>query len=174
MPNEELSRMEAMIVDDETDIRKLLAEHLRARGFIITTAHDGRAAVAALERSSGRYGLVLTDINMPGADGFEVLRAARAANASVYVVIVTGYASLDSTIQAVRLGAHDYLTKPFTLGQIDVILRNVSDRIALERENRELTARASAQTSATVEARIGAVERRLGRIETRLASDRRD
>ena len=174
MPTKNLSRLEAMVVDDEADIRELLAEHLRAQGLTITTAQDGRAAVAALERSNGRYGLVLTDINMPGADGFEVLRAARAANASAYVVVVTGYASLDSAIQAVRLGAHDYLTKPFTLGQIDVILRNVSDRVALERENRELTVRAYARTSAAFEARIDAIECRLVHIETRLASARRD
>jgi two-component system response regulator AtoC len=175
MPLDELSRLEVMVVDDEPEVRELLVEYLRDRGLIVATAHDGRAAIAALERSAGRYGMVLTDINMPGADGFEVLRAARAANASAYVVMITGYASLDSAIQAVRLGAHDYLTKPFSLGQIDVILKKIADRLALERENRELTARSGAGSpSASIEARLEAIERTLARIEARmLASDRR-
>ena len=81
---------------------------------------------------------VVTDLSLPGADGLAVLRAARQANASSYVVIVTGYASLDSAISAVRLGAYDYLTKPFSLGQLDVILRRIGDRASLERENRQL------------------------------------
>jgi len=168
MPDKIALSFEALVVDDEPDIRELLSEYLRSRGLTTATAKDGRAAIAALERSAGRYGLVLTDINMPGADGFEVLRAARAVNASAYVVIITGYASLDSAIQAVRLGAHDYITKPFSLGQIDVILGQISDRVALERENRELTSRAPLSGSASIEGRLDAIDRRLARIETLL------
>jgi DNA-binding NtrC family response regulator len=114
---------------------------------------------------------VLTDISMPGADGFEVLRAARSANPSAFVVIMTGYASLDSAIQAVRLGAHDYLTKPFTLGQIDVILRNIGQRVALECENRDLAARAAAVRLPMPETTLAAIERRLTRIEALLTAD---
>jgi DNA-binding NtrC family response regulator len=164
---------DSLIVDDEPHVRELLADYLRGRGLTVATAHDGRAAVAALERSAGRYGLVVTDINMPGADGFEVLRAARAVNASAYVVIVTGYASLDSAIQAVRLGAHDYLTKPFSLGQIDVILKRVSDRVALERENRELMTRSTANSLSWLGGQLDAIGHRLARIEALLAADQR-
>jgi DNA-binding NtrC family response regulator len=172
MPNE-LAGLEVLVAEDDPDIRELLAEYLRGRGLTVATVQDGRAAVAALERSGGRYILVLTDINMPGADGYDVLRAARAVNASAYVVIMTGYASLDSAIQAVRLGARDYLTKPFTLGQIDVMLNAVGDRIALERENRALTARASAQSSPAIVTKLEAIERRLMRIEALLSDLRR-
>jgi DNA-binding NtrC family response regulator len=172
MPGKTTLSFEALVVDDEEDIRELLSEYLRARGLTTATAKDGRAAIAALERSAGRYGLVLTDINMPGADGFEVLRAARAANASAYVVIMTGYASLDSAIQAVQLGAHDYITKPFSLGQIDIILGKISDRVALERENRELTSRAPAGGVSSLESRLDAIDRRLARIEALLTTDR--
>ena len=63
-----------------------------------------------------------------------MLKAAKAANPSVAVIIVTGYASVDSAVRAVRLGAYDYLTKPFTLGQIDVIVRRAAERQALEAE----------------------------------------
>ena len=129
----ELSGLEVMVVDDEVDIRDLLAEHLHGHGLVVTTVPDGQAAVAALERSNGRFGLVLTDINMPGADGFDVLRAARRANAAAKVVVITGYASGDSAQQAFRLGALDYLPKPFKLGQLDTILRGIGERLALER-----------------------------------------
>ncbi len=114
-----------MVVDDEVDIRELLADHLHGQGLIVTTMPDGQAAVDALERSNGRFGLVLTDINMPGADGFDVLRAARRANAAADVVVITGYASDGGAQKALGLGAHDYLHKPFKLGQLDTIL---SDR----------------------------------------------
>jgi two-component system NtrC family response regulator len=173
MPNKTPLDFEALVVDDEPDISELLSEYLRARGLTTATAQDGRAAIAALERSGGRYGLVLTDINMPGADGFEVLRAARAANASAFVVIITGFASLDSAIQAVRLGAHDYITKPFSLGQIDIMLSQIGDRVALERENRELASRAPASGMSSLDGRLEKIEHRLARIETLLTSDRR-
>ena len=80
----------------------------------------------------------MTDIIMPGADGLAVLRAARSANPDVKVVILTGYASLDTAIEAVRLGAADYLSKPFTLGQIEVMVRRLTQRLNLEQENRKL------------------------------------
>ena len=172
MPNIDIRPLQALVVDDEADIRDLLSEHLRIRGLDVTTAHDGQAAIAALARSRGCYPLVLTDINLPGADGFDVLRAARAANPATSVVVITGYASLDSAIQAVRLGARDYLTKPFTLGQIDVILRNVGERLSLEQENRELTARAAATGSHGIGTKLHEIERRLASIEALLAHDR--
>ena len=80
---------------------------------------------------------------MPGADGFAVLTAARPANPSAYVVMITGYASLETAIQAVRLGAQDYLTKPFSLGQVDVILRQATARA----QSRTASARAQSRRS---------------------------
>ncbi|RPI11582.1 MAG: response regulator, partial [Actinobacteria bacterium] len=119
MPQQARTALNVLVVDDEPEIRELLVEYFRDRGFETATAGDGRAAIAAIERDPARYRLIVSDLQMPGADGLAVLRAARAANPSCYVVIVTGYASLDSAIQAVRLGAYDYLTKPFSMGQID-------------------------------------------------------
>ena len=163
---------EALVVDDEAPVRELVSESLRGHGLTVVNAQDGRAAIAALERSGGRFGLVVTDINMPGADGIAVLRAAKQANASAYVVIITGYASLDSSIQAVRLGAHDYLTKPFSLGQLDIIIHRIADRMALERENRLLASRSGGAVSASLENKLDAIERRLSRIEALLTGGR--
>ena len=133
--------IEVLLVDDELSTRELLEQFCRSRGLPVTTASDGRAAITALERSPSRFTIVMTDINMPGADGFEVLKTARAGNRACYVVMITGYATLDTALRAVREGAYDYLAKPFSLGQLDVMLARIKDRIALERENRDLRRR---------------------------------
>jgi len=172
MPFSSAAALEVLVVDDEPDVRELLVEYFRNRGWPVASASDGRAAVSAIERAPARYGLILTDLQLPGADGLAVLRAAKAANPSCYVVIITGYASLDSAIQAVRLGAYDYLTKPFSLGQIEVVAKRVTDRLALESENRRLTRtmneQGPADTKSGVSARFDALEQRLTRIEALL------
>jgi len=165
--------LEALIVDDDIEVRELLAEHVRSRGLKVAVATDGRAAIDAIKRSPAQFGLILCDLHLPGAGGLEVLSAARTANASCSVVIITGYASLDSAIQAVRLGAYDYVTKPFSLGQIDVILRRVEDRNALERENRRLLQRlesldASSPLPSLSQSAMGSSQQRLNQIESRL------
>jgi CheY-like chemotaxis protein len=139
IPSEEA--FEVLLVDDDLSTRELLEQFCRSRNLSVTTASDGRAAITALERAPSRFTLVLTDINMPGADGFEVLKSARAGNRSCYVVMITGYATLDSALRAVREGAYDYVAKPFSLGQLDVMLARIKDRIGLERENRDLRRR---------------------------------
>ncbi|MCL4811296.1 MAG: response regulator [Vicinamibacteraceae bacterium] len=160
---------EVLIVDDDPDILELLSEYFAHRGLKVAAASDGRAAVSAIERDPARYGLVVTDLQLPGVDGLGVLEAARAANPSAYVVIITGYASLDSAIQAVRLGAYDYLTKPFSLGQLEVVLRRVQDRTALEAENRRLlkqmAGRQEPDARVSLDRRLEAIEQRLARIE---------
>jgi DNA-binding NtrC family response regulator len=112
---------------------------------------------------------VLTDLQLPGADGLAVLAAARRLHPAIHVVIVTGFASLDSAIQAVRLGAYDYLTKPFSLGQIDVVLRRIDAFADLQAENARLTQRLAQQDGADLRhaflMRLEAIENRLTRIE---------
>jgi DNA-binding NtrC family response regulator len=177
MPSDPFLRTEALVVDDDEAVREVISSYFTKLGMTVTGAHDGRSAVSALERSNGRFKVVVTDLSLPGADGLAVLRAARQANVSSYVVIVTGYASLDSAIAAVRLGAYDYLTKPFSLGQLDVILRRIADRESLERENRDLVRAEGAPApgrpglSATeLGDRLTRIESALARIETVLGT----
>jgi len=166
------SRLRVLVVDDEPDVRELMAEFFRDHGCEVGSAVDGRAAIAAVERDPGRYHLVLVDLHLPGADGLSVLRAVRLANPSACVVIVTGYASLDSAVEAVRAGAYDYLAKPFSTGQLQVILRRVSDRLELETENRllarQLRGRASPNPATPVFTPVPTVSERLDRIDGRL------
>ena len=137
----EAERLEVLIVDDEADVRDLLAEYCAAQGFRVALAQDGRAAIHALERATPPFPIVIADLHLPHADGFAVLDAARRASASCYVIIVTGYATIDGAVRAVRAGAYDYLAKPFALGQLEVLFNRIRDRIALENENRMLARR---------------------------------
>ena len=146
IPSDEV--LEVLLVDDELSTRELLEQFCRSRNLSVTTASDGRAAITALERNPSRFTLVLTDINMPGADGFEVLKTARAGNRSCYVVMITGYATLDSALRAVKEGAYDYLAKPFSLGQLDVMLARIRHLIGLETENRDLRRRLNGRPGA--------------------------
>jgi DNA-binding NtrC family response regulator len=162
--------LEILIVDDEAETRELLSEFCLGQGLQVATAHDGRAAISAIQRAPAQFGVVITDLNLPGADGFQVLKAARDANPSCYVVIITGYATIDSAIRAVRAGAYDYLAKPFALGQLEVVLRRIRDRMALERENRELTKQVGGNRDGGLPVkelswRLEAIEDRLARIE---------
>ena len=135
--------------------------------------------LAPVSRSPGQAGAKVPDPDpeierksFTVADGFEVLRAARDANPSVYVVMITGYASIDSAVRAVREGAYDYLAKPFALGQLEVVLTRIKDRMALEQENRELTklvgGRDAAAGNADLGWRLQAIEERLAHIEALL------
>jgi two-component system NtrC family response regulator len=174
---DEPTALQVLVVDDEPDVRELLAECIRHRGLEVCQAADGAAAIALLQRSPSQFGLVITDLQLPGCDGLEVLRAARGLNPSCAVVIVTGYASIHSAVEAVRLGAYDYVTKPFSMGQVEVILHRLEERRALEAENRRLLRQAgrreSTEGSAVWLARVEAIEARLARVETTL-DDLRD
>jgi DNA-binding NtrC family response regulator len=173
MPQLSPRGLHVLVVDDAPDVRELLVEYFRGRGWEVSAAASGREAIAAIARAPSRFTLIVTDLQLPDEDGLAVLRAARAANPSAYVIIITGYASLDSAIEAVRLGAYDYLTKPFSLGQIDVIVKRMADRLSLEAENRQLARQASdrdpGEARHVLGARLDAIEARLQRMEAMLS-----
>jgi DNA-binding NtrC family response regulator len=169
MPQTTSRLFHVLVVDDEPDVRDLLAEYFRGQGHAVVSVVDGQSAVAELERHGAWYDLVVTDLQMPGMDGLGVLKAAKGANPSTVVIIVTGYASLDTAVQAVRFGAYDYLTKPFSLGQLDVIVQRVTERQALEAENRHLARRVGEREGLSrpdaLAGRLEAIDARLARLE---------
>jgi CheY-like chemotaxis protein len=126
-----------LVVDDSPEIlamfQTMLHDAVDPRGYAVDTAPSGEAAVALLETCV--YDLVLTDLKMGGLDGLAVLKAARERSPRTLVVLMTGYASLDTALKAIRGGAYDYLTKPFTLAELEVLLANVTDRIRMRREH---------------------------------------
>jgi diguanylate cyclase (GGDEF)-like protein len=107
---QELGRI--LVVDDSRLVRLVIREHLQGAGYEVSEAADGTSALAALD--NGAFDVVITDLNMPGLDGFEVLAATKERGDGVEVIILTGAHASDmsAAVKALRLGAHDYLTKP--------------------------------------------------------------
>ena len=110
-----------LVVDDEPNILDLLAESLRYAGFDVTTAADGHAAVAAAQTQ--RPDLVVLDVMMPGIDGFEVVRRLRADGIRVPVLFLTARDAKEDTITGLTVGGDDYVTKPFSLGEVVARIR---------------------------------------------------
>src|SRR5438876_4470295 len=122
-----------LVVDDERSMRELLSIVLRREGYDVTLAENGRTAIEALER--GRYDLLISDIKMPDMSGVEVLRAAKRIDQDILGIMITAFASADTAIEAMRLGAHDYLSKPFDVDELKIKVRNALEQRQLRQEN---------------------------------------
>lgn len=131
-----------LIVDDETNLRKTLAEILRARGYATLEASDGAEAIELLRDAVP--GLIFTDWKMPSVGGEEVLRHVRSNQRleSVPVIVITAFGSSHSAIEAVRLGAYDFVTKPFDLEEIAFTAKRALAHSSLDRELTQLRAQA--------------------------------
>lgn len=121
-----------LVVDDEESIRDLLRLVLTGEGYSVVTANDGEEAIEHLEAQ--RFDLVITDLVMPRVNGVEVLRAAKRIDSNFPVIVITGYPSVETVTELVRLGAGDYLTKPFN---IDVVLVTVAKLLEMGRMSGE-------------------------------------
>src|SRR4051794_5619834 len=99
-----------LVADDEPGVRESLAEVLRDAGYAVEAAADGSAALVALEAND--FGVVITDLRMPGADGLAVLRRAREVSPQTLVLVMTAHGSVDTAVEALRAGAADYILKP--------------------------------------------------------------
>jgi two-component system response regulator HydG len=100
-----------LVVDDQKNMRATTAMLLREAGHVVAEAEDGAAAMQRLHQEA--FDVVLTDLRMPGLDGMEVLRRVRTACPETQVIVMTAYGTIDSAVEAVRQGAHDYVSKPF-------------------------------------------------------------
>ncbi|HSL24365.1 MAG TPA: response regulator [Vicinamibacterales bacterium] len=115
-PAPAVARPRILVVDDEASIRELLSKTLALAEYDVDVAPDGRAA---LERLRGtQYDLLITDLKMPGLDGLAVIREARRYRPDIPVIIITGYSTEASAIEAIDLGVSGYLTKPFRIPKV--------------------------------------------------------
>jgi DNA-binding NtrC family response regulator len=114
----------------------LVCEHLEAEGY--AAVGTGRGADAIAQLRADEFDVVLTDLRMPDADGLEVLHAAREARRDVPVILVTAFGSIETAIQAIRQGAYDYVTKPFSLEEISLLVGKALEQRRLREENRRL------------------------------------
>jgi two-component system response regulator PilR (NtrC family) len=122
-----------LVVDDEQSMRDLLAIMLRQAGYEVSVADGGEAAIERLKTES--FDLVLTDLRMRKVDGLTVLKAAKEHAPRTVVLVVTAYASTETAVEAMKLGAYDYITKPFKLDELKVTVANALERRRLREEN---------------------------------------
>jgi two-component system, NtrC family, response regulator AtoC len=125
-----------LVVDDEEIVRESLTGWLRKDGYTVANAPDGKAAVEALR--SGSFGIVLLDLKMPGMDGLQVLEESRRLRPEATYVIMTAYATVDTAVAAMKLGAFDYLVKPFDPEELSLLIQRIVSQQALLQENEAL------------------------------------
>jgi DNA-binding NtrC family response regulator len=133
-PGPDRPRTSILVVDDDADMREWVKEDLEHEGFVVETAAGGRAGVERVK--AGGIDLVVSDVKMPDLDGLDLLREVREVDPSPFVIIVTGFGSIDTAIRAVKLGAYDYITKPF---KIDQLLLSIDKALAERSLRSEVT-----------------------------------
>jgi DNA-binding NtrC family response regulator len=129
-----------LVVDDEELIRSSLKERFEAPGYRVLEAETAKQALARIEEG---VDLVLLDYRLPDADGLELLRQIRTADADALVILMTAYASVETAVAAIKRGAHDYVQKPFDLDEVQLLVERALETTRLRREVRELRARQS-------------------------------
>ena len=126
-----------LVVDDEQSMRELLAIMLRQAGYDVTLADGGEAAVERLSKGES-FDLVVTDLRMRKVDGLAVLKATKEFSPRTVVLVVTAFASTETAVEAMKLGAYDYVTKPFKLDELKLVVSNALERRRLQDENQAL------------------------------------
>ncbi|MEK6605191.1 MAG: response regulator, partial [Nitrospirota bacterium] len=142
---------EILIVDDEVNIRSALVTILEKRGHRVVAVGSGEDAWAFMQRTP--VDLILTDLKLPGMGGIELLRRIKAGVPETEVVVMTAYGSVETAVEAMRLGAYDYVTKPIEKERFPVVVEKALERRRLAVENRRL--RQDLQTRKHYERMIG-------------------
>ncbi|MEO8621455.1 MAG: sigma-54 dependent transcriptional regulator [bacterium] len=127
------SKIKVLVAEDEVHLGQILSNFLAGRGYAVNTVTDGRAALEALRAEA--YDVALLDIVMPELDGLEVLKQVRADADPPEVIIITGNGTIETAISAMKLGAYDYMAKPYRMAEIDVLVRRAWEKRRLAREN---------------------------------------
>jgi two-component system response regulator PilR (NtrC family) len=122
-----------LVVDDERSMRELLAIVLGREGYEVVVAENGRQALDELERRP--VDLLISDIHMPDMTGLDVLRTAKGMNPDLAGIMVTAFASTETAIEALRMGAYDYIHKPFNVDELKIVVLGALERRRLRREN---------------------------------------
>jgi DNA-binding NtrC family response regulator len=125
-----------LIVEDETKMRRLLELQLGEEGFAVHSAADAETGLQILVRE--KPDLVVTDLRLPGMSGLEFLQAVKRVNAALPVVMMTAHGTVEAAVEAMKMGASDFITKPFSLDELVLIIRKELDSHRLREENRDL------------------------------------
>jgi DNA-binding NtrC family response regulator len=135
-----------LVAEDEANLRLVLQKELQRMGHEVRVAPDGEAALKLLEESN--VDVLLTDISMPHMDGMELLRRVHQRPNPPEVVMLTGHATVESAIEAMKLGAYDYLSKPYRIAELDALVKQAAEKRRLRVDNARLRTLVERQTAA--------------------------
>ena len=127
-----------LVIDDEKKLAQLFVDVLENEGHKVHVAHKGEDGIAKLDELGDEVGMVFTDMKLPDITGNDVLREVKKRRPELPVVVVTGFATKDGAVEAMRLGAYDYLTKPFNIAEIALVAKRALERTRLIDENKYL------------------------------------
>jgi DNA-binding NtrC family response regulator len=140
--------LRVLFVDDEKSLQEFMRSELPRLGHEVAICADGRSALKALEKSG--FDAAILDLRMPGMNGIEVLEHLKLVSPDTEAVVMTGHASTDTAVSAMRLGAFDYITKPCKLAEIEAVLQKVAEKRALKHQNLALQSRVEAAEGPTI------------------------
>ncbi|OGP15013.1 MAG: hypothetical protein A2052_04890 [Deltaproteobacteria bacterium GWA2_54_12] len=129
-------KFKILITDDDMDLRELLTEAIKNWGYEVSVARDGDEALRKLRME--RFDIVITDLMMPGMDGLALLQKIKDLDKEILVIIITGYATIETAVKAIESGAYDYIAKPFRLDELMIVIKNACERLRLVLQNRAL------------------------------------
>jgi DNA-binding NtrC family response regulator len=125
-----------LVIDDDPSVRDILEDFLKLKGYEVTVTGDGESGVALL--SERRFDLYLVDLVLPGMGGMEVLKNVTANNIHIPAIVITGFGAIETAVEAIKLGAFDYITKPFVLEELFLVVQRALDFSRLKQENLSL------------------------------------
>ncbi|MEK7713423.1 MAG: response regulator, partial [Deltaproteobacteria bacterium] len=128
-----MAKSKILIVDDEVSMREFLEIMLSKEGYKVSSSGSGKEALKMLNDTI--YDLIVSDVQMPGMNGIELLRNVKEVCPDTTVIMITAYASTESGVEAMKAGAYDYITKPFKVDEIKLIIKNALEKKRLEVEN---------------------------------------
>jgi two-component system response regulator AtoC len=128
-----------LVIDDEENMRHMLSKVLGKTGYIVETASNGHEGLKMIQ--SSEFDFILCDIKMPNMSGMDFLKAARDKISTATVIMMSAYGTIDTAIEAMKLGAYDYISKPFKTDEVYLTLKKAEERESLRQENRQLKER---------------------------------
>ncbi len=140
-------KVDLLVVDDEADFREMMGRRFARRGFQVQEATHGEQALQFAERR--QFDVVVLDMMMPGLSGIQVLEQLKLVSPECEVILLTGQGTIETAVQAMKLGAYDFLTKPVSLADLEVLIEKAYERRQLRKENQQLKAVLSRSQTAT-------------------------
>ncbi len=156
-----------LVAEDESNLRLVIQKELQRLGHDVRVAPDGEAALRLLEEAA--VDVLLCDINMPRMDGMELLRRVRQRPNPPEVVMLTGVASVDTAIEAMKLGAYDYLSKPYRITELDALVKQAAEKRGLRVDNQRLRAQLARQSETPEIVYVSEAMREVMRLVERVA-----